>query len=250
MSVTVSELGSARIVEWDRQERRNAWTREEMGDIADAIEHAGADEAVRSVVVRGAGGHFSAGDDLYAAIEADADRWAATVRAFQRLTRVVLAAPVPVIAAIDGVCIGGALEFAASCDLRVATDRARFGTPEVGIGLVYTNAGSLFLPATLGETAARELLLTGELRDARWAHHNRFVCEMVVSAGELDRCVAAWAAKFDGVSRAAVARTKAMLNDRFGDLLETAMEREEQACIELFDGPDAAAALQAFARRR
>jgi enoyl-CoA hydratase/carnithine racemase len=249
MSVTVSDLGSARIVEWDRQARRNAWTRDEMGDIAEAMQSAGADEAVRSIVVRGAGGHFSAGDDLYAAIEADPESWAATVRAFQRLTRLALAAPVPVIAAIDGVCIGGALEFAASCDLRLATDRARFGTPEVGIGLVYTNAGSHFLPSALGETAARELLLTGELRDAAWADRNRFVCE-VVSAGALDERVAAWAAKFDGVSRAAVARTKAMLNERFGDLLEAAMEREERACIELFEGPDAPGALQAFAQRR
>jgi enoyl-CoA hydratase len=250
MSVSVSDLGSARVVEWDRQERRNAWTRDEMSDIAGAIEAAGADEAVRCIVVRGAGGHFSAGDDLYAAIEADTERWAATVRAFQRLTRVTLAAPVPLLAAIDGVCIGGALEFAASCDLRICTDRARFGTPEVGIGLVYTNAGSHFLPSTLGETAARELLLTGELRDARWAKHNRFVCEVVVSAGELDERVAAWAARFDAVSRAAVAQTKAMLNERFGGLLEEAMEREERACIELFDGPDAPAALQAFAQRR
>jgi enoyl-CoA hydratase/carnithine racemase len=249
-TVTVTELGSARVVEWDRQARRNAWTRDAMTEIADAIESAGADEAVRCVVVRGAGGHFSAGDDLYAAIEADAESWAATVRAFQRLTRVTLAAPVPVLAAIDGVCIGGALEFAASCDLRIATDRARFGTPEVGIGLVYTNAGSHFLPSTMGETAARELLLTGELRDAAWAYRNRFVCELVVAADELDTRVAAWAAKFDNVSRAAVARTKAMLNARFGDLLEAAMEREERACIELFDGPDAPAALAAFAQRR
>jgi enoyl-CoA hydratase/carnithine racemase len=249
VSVSVSELGSARVVEWDRQARRNAWTRDEMAAIADAIEAAGADEAVRCVVVRGAGGHFSAGDDLYAAIEADAESWAATVRAFQRLTRVTLAAPVPVLATIDGVCIGGALEFAASCDLRIATDRARFGTPEVGIGLVYTNAGSHFMPSTMGETAARELLLTGALRDAEWAQRNRFVSE-IVPADELEERTEAWAKGFDEVSRAAVARTKAMLNQRFGELLEAAMEREERACIELFDGPDAPAALQAFAQRR
>jgi enoyl-CoA hydratase/carnithine racemase len=249
MSVSVSETGSSRIIEWDRQARRNAWTRELMTELADAIEAAGGDEAVRCVVVRGAGGHFSAGDDLFAAIEADSESWAATVRAFQRLTRVALAAPVPILAAIDGVCIGGALEFAASCDLRICTDRARFGTPEVGIGLVYTNAGSHFLPSTLGETAARELLLTGELRDAGWAERNRFVCEVVAADG-LDERVGAWAAKFDSVSRAAVARTKSMLNERFGDLLEAAMEREERACIELFEGPDAPAALQAFADRR
>jgi enoyl-CoA hydratase/carnithine racemase len=249
VTVTTSELGSARVVEWDRQARRNAWTRETIEAIADAIEAAGADEAVRCVVVRGAGGHFSAGDDLYAAIEADRETWAATVAAFQRVTNAALAAPVPVLAAIDGVCIGGALEFAASCDLRLATDRARFGTPEVGIGLVYTNAASLFLPSVLGETAARELLLTGALRDAAWAERHRFASE-VVPAAELEARTAAWAAGFDSVSRAAVARTKAMLNARFGDLLETAMEREERACIELFEGPDAPAALRAFGTRR
>jgi enoyl-CoA hydratase/carnithine racemase len=249
LTVTTSELGSARVVEWDRQARRNAWTRDTIEAIADAIEAAGADEAVRCVVVRVAGGHFSAGDDLYAAIDADRETWAATVTAFQRVTRAALAAPVPVLAAIDGVCIGGALEFAASCDLRLITDRARFGTPEVGIGLVYTNAGSLFMPSVLGETAARELLLTGALRDAAWAERHRFASE-VVPAAELEARTAAWAAGFDPVSRAAVARTKAMLNARFGDLLEAAMEREERACIELFEGPDAPAALRAFGARR
>jgi enoyl-CoA hydratase len=137
------------------------------------------------------------------------------------------------------------LEFAASCDLRLITNRARFGTPEVGIGLVYTNAGSLFMPSVLGETAARELLL----RDAAWAERHRFASE-VVPAAELEGRTAAWAAGFDSVSRAAVARTKAMLNARFGDLLEAAMEREERACIELFEGPDAPAALRAFGARR
>ena len=242
MSVTVTELGAARVVQWDRQANRNAWTRDTIEAIADGIEAAGADEEVRCVVARGAGEHFSAGDDLFAAIEATPESWAATVRAFQRVTRATLAAPIPVLAAIDGVCIGGALEFAASCDLRLATDRARFGTPEVGIGLTYTNAGSHFLPSTMGETAARELLLTGALRDVAWAQRHRFVNEVVPAAAFEER-IAAWAAGFDDVSRAAVARTKAMLNDRFGDLLDAAMEREERACIELFDGPDAPAAL-------
>ena len=119
MSVTIEGLGSARVVEWDRQARRNAWSRATIESIADAIEAAGADEAVRCVVVRGAGEHFSAGDDLQDAIAADRASWAATVAAFQRVTTAALAAPVPVLAAIDGVCIGGALEFAASCDLRL-----------------------------------------------------------------------------------------------------------------------------------
>ena len=72
---------------------------------------------------------------------ADRVTWGATIEGFQRLTRVVLAAPVPAIAAIDGVCVGGALEFAAGCDLRLCTDRVRLLTPEVRIGLVASNAG-------------------------------------------------------------------------------------------------------------
>jgi enoyl-CoA hydratase len=249
MTVTAEPLGSARIVRWEQAGKLNAWTRETIEAIADAIEEAGADEAVRCIVVRGAGDNFSAGDDLHAALEASAEDWAATIAAFTRVSRVTLDAPVPVLAAIDGVCIGGALEFAASCDLRIATDRARFATPEVGIGLVATNAGTLLLPEVLGETAARELLLTGELRDAAWAERNRFVAE-VVAPDALDERVAARAAAFDGVSRTAVARTKAMLNARLGDLVAAAMEREERACVELFDGADARSALEAFASRR
>jgi enoyl-CoA hydratase / 3-hydroxyacyl-CoA dehydrogenase len=248
-SVTkTTPLGNARLVVWDRQARRNAWTRETIGEIADAIEAAGADESVRCVIVSGAGEHFSAGDDLYSAAESDAAAWTQTIAAFQRLTRVALAAPVPVIAAIDGVCIGGALEFAASCDLRIATDRARFGTPEVGIGLVATNAGTLLLPEVLGETAARELLLTGALRRVEWMREHGFLNEIVAPSEFADR-IAYWAGAFDGVSRGAVAHTKAMLVARHGDLLDAAMAREEQACVELFDSDDARAALRAFTKR-
>jgi enoyl-CoA hydratase/carnithine racemase len=249
MTVSTTPLGQARLVVWDRQARRNAWTRETIEAIADAVEGAGADESVRCVVVRGGGEHFSAGDDLFAALESDREAWAATVAAFQRVTRAALAAPVPVVAAIDGVCIGGALEFAASCDLRIATDRARFGTPEVGIGLVATNAGTLLLPELLGETAARELLLTGALRDVTWMREHGFLNEVVAPADFEDR-IAFWAGAFDGVSRTAVARTKAMLVGRHGELLDSAMAREERACVELFDGEDARAALRGFAARR
>jgi enoyl-CoA hydratase/carnithine racemase len=249
MTVTTADRGAARVVTWDRQARRNAWDLATMTAIADAVEEAGADPAVRCVVLRGAGGHFSAGDDLQAAIEADSAAWADTIEGFQRMTRVVMAAPVPAIAAVDGVCVGGALEFAASCDLRLCTDRIRLLTPEVGIGLVASNAGTLLLPEVLGESAARELLLSGEPRDAGWAREHGFATEMV-APGELDARIDHWAAVFERSSRAAVAATKAMLNERFGDLLPAAMDRETHHCVRLFDEEDARAALRGFAERR
>jgi enoyl-CoA hydratase len=249
MTVTTADLGAARVIAWDRQARRNAWDLPTMIAIADAIEAAGADPAVRMVAVRGAGEHFSAGDDLHAAIEADSAAWAATIEGFQRMTRVVLAAPVPVVAVVDGVCVGGALEFAASCDLRLCSDRVRLLTPEVGIGLVASNAGTLLLPEVLGETAARELLLSGEPRGAAWAREHGFATEMM-AAEELDARIGHWAETFSRSSRDAVAATKSMLNERFGDLLPAAMERETHHCVRLFDEPDARAALSAFGERR
>ena len=249
MTVTTADLGAARVISWDRQARRNAWDLPTMTAIADAIEAAGADTAVRMVAVRGAGEHFSAGDDLYAAIEADSAAWAATMEGFQRMTRVVLAVPVPVAAVVDGVCVGGALEFAASCDLRICTERVRLITPEVGIGLVASNAGTLLLPELLGETAARELLLSGEPRDAGWAREHGFATELVAPP-DLDARIEHWAEIFSRTSRDAVAATKAMLNERFGELLPAAMERETHHCVRLFDEPDARAALSEFAERR
>jgi enoyl-CoA hydratase/carnithine racemase len=249
MTVQAAELGAARLISWDRQARRNAWDLDTMSGIADAIEAAGDDPDVRCVVLRGAGEHFSAGDDLQSALEADSAAWAATIEGFQRMTRVVLACPVPAIAAVDGVCVGGALEFAASCDIRLCTDRVRLLTPEIRIGLVMSNAGTLFLPEVLGETAARELLLSGEERDAEWAREHGFATELV-APGELDARIEHWTEVLARNSRAAVAATKAMLNQRFGELLPAAMDRETHHCVSLFEEPDAREALRGFAERR
>ena len=87
MTVTTAALGAAQVITWDRQARRNAWDVETMTAIADAIEAAGAAPEVRCVVLRGAGEHFSAGDDLQAAIEADSDAWAATMEGFHQRRR-------------------------------------------------------------------------------------------------------------------------------------------------------------------
>jgi len=249
MTVTTADLDAARVVSWDRQARRNAWDLETMTRIADAVEAAADEPEVRCVVLRGAGEHFSAGDDLQAAIEADSAAWAATIEAFQRMTRVVLASPLPAIAAVDGVCVGGALEFAASCDLRLCTNRVRLLTPEIRIGLVASNAGTLLLPEVLGESATRELLLSGEERDAAWAREHGFATE-IVAPGDLSGRIQHWAGVFAGNSRAALAATKSMLNERFGDLLPAAMDRETHHCVRLFDEPDAREALSSFAQGR
>ena len=216
-----------------------------MTAIAAEIEVAGRDTEVRLVAVRGAGGHFSAGDDLQAAIEADTVAWAETIEAFQRMTRVVLAAPVPVVAVVDGVCVGGALEFAASCDLRLCSNRVRLLTPEVGIGLVASNAGTLLLPELLARRP-RVSSSHGEPRDAEG--RSSMVRHRMVAPGRLDARIEHWTATFSERHEMRGSH-EAMLNERFGQLLPAAMERETHHCVRLFDEPDARAALSAFAER-
>ena len=246
MSVSTAELGNARIISWDNQRHRNAWGGATIEAIADALDSAGREPGVRCLVARGAGEDFSAGDDLYEAADATPESFAATIDQFQRLTQVVLESQVPVIAAIDGVCIGGALEFAASCDLRIGTHRSRYATPEVRIGLGASNAGTLLLPEVLGESAARELLLTGQLKSAGWMNRHGFFNDVV---DDIDAGIAEWITVFDAATATAVARTKRMLNDRFGDLLPEAMARETQTCIDLFPTEEAQAAVARFARK-
>jgi enoyl-CoA hydratase/carnithine racemase len=243
MSVTAETRATALHVTWDRQARRNAWDLETMTAIADAIEGAA---GARCIVLRGAGEHWSAGDDLHAALEGTKETWTETINAFQRLTRVVLASPLPVMCAIDGWCVGGALEFSASCDLRICTDRVRLLTPEVNIGFVFSNGAAFFLPHLLGETRARELLLTGQPREIAWA--DGFANEVVPPA-ELDGATEWWVEQLSGPGGEAVAATKRILNERYGDLMEATLEREARWCIDLYDGPEARAALERFSAR-
>ena len=144
-----------------------------------------ADDDLRAVVITGAGDKaFSGGvsvDDLGATTPATAREGIARLH---RCISAVRECPVPVIARVNGYCIGGALELAAACDLRIAVDHARFGMPEVRLGIPSVIEAAL-LARLMGAGRARWLLLTGELIDAaealRWG-----LVERVVDAGMLD----------------------------------------------------------------
>ena len=144
-----------------------------------------ADAQLRAVVITGAGDKaFSGGvhvEDLGATTPATAREG---ITRLHRCISAVRECPVPVIARINGYCIGGALELAAACDLRIAADHARFGMPEVRLGIPSVIEAAL-LARLMGAGRARWLLLTGELIDAAEALRWGFV-ERVVDAAGLD----------------------------------------------------------------
>ena len=157
MSVRLEREGTTAWIRWSRPERLNAWDRASLVAIGEALAEAGGSDA-RAIVCFGEGGAWSAGDDLRETATLTPQEWAKAIEGFNQLTRAAVAAPQPVIAAIDGVCVGGAFEFAFACDVRLASSRSRFGCPEVAIGLSISNGFSLLAPR-----AARRLVLTGEL---------------------------------------------------------------------------------------
>jgi enoyl-CoA hydratase len=239
--------GAIAEVVFERPGVLNALAPDDLAPLAEALQEAA--EGARVVIVRGAGGAFSAGDDLKATADLSPDEWRTVVEGFHELTRVALRLDVPVIAAIDGACIGGAFEFACSCDLRVATTRSRFACPEVGIGLVISNASTVLLPRLCGAGYASELMLTGRLIGAQEAFDNG-ILNAVVEPVHLDATARALADEIAARAPLAVAATKRLLAAPLSEAVEQAMVRETEALVALATKEDWREGFAAFREKR
>ena len=233
--------GHAAWIRWSRPERLNAFDPQSLHLLGDLLAEAASTDA-RAIVCFGEDGAFSSGDDLRATAEMDAAEWRRTLEAFNRLTREVAAAPQPVLAAVDGVCVGGAFEFAFACDIRLATPRSRFGCPEVAIGLSISNGFSLLAPR-----AARRLVLTGELVDAREALVLGLIDAVVEDAEAEARRLTE---RIASLGPLAVAGSKRLLDESAKERLEGALDRELELCARLFETDDAREGLAAFLEKR
>ena len=158
----VSELGDdLRLVRLNRPEKRNALSVELIEQLTAALLEAASSSAIRGVLVAGVGHSFSAGVDLHefdTVSRSDAER---LIRSLAQLCRTLRTLPLPVACAIQGYCLGGALELAACCDFRVCTPDAQLGMPEVFLGIPSV-IDAVMLQHHIGAGRAHELLLTGD----------------------------------------------------------------------------------------
>jgi len=176
----------------NRPQARNALSRGLMAALEGALEAVAADQAVKIVVIAGAGPAFCAGHDLRE-IRAEPGR-AAYEALFQQCSRLmtrIVRLPKPVIARVHGVATAAGCQLVASCDLAVAADTARFATPGVNIGL-FCSTPMVALARAVGRKQAMEMLLTGDLVDAARAREIGLV-NRVVPEAELDDAVSALA---------------------------------------------------------
>lgn len=184
-NLLVEREGAVAIVTINRPAKLNALNAPTIAELGLAMEACAADASVRAVVLTGAGGKaFVAGADiteLAGQTPAEGkERSAAGQRVFDRLETLGK----PVIAAVNGLALGGGCELAMACTLRLAADTARFGQPEVNLGLTPGYAGSQRLPRLVGRGIALELLLTGDMIGAARAYEIGLV-NRVVPAAEL-----------------------------------------------------------------
>lgn len=190
---TSDREGGGRVawVTVDRQARLNALNTAQIGRLTEAFDGLGRDQALRAVVLTGAGGKaFIGGADLSELGGLDTVSARRFITELHGACAAIRSCPVPVIARIDGFCLGAGLEVAASCDMRAASDRVVFGMPEVKMGLPSVIEAAL-LPGLVGWGRTREMLLTGATFGAREAREMGLV-ERVTGPEALDRQVDEW----------------------------------------------------------
>ena len=229
----------------------NALSYQAKEEISACLEEIAADAAVRCLIIFGAGGRaFSVGSDIKEFPEVTARRLGRqrAVHEHAVYNRVDYF-PIPTIAAIEGHCLGGGLELALACDLRVASETSKLGLPEAKLGVFPAGGGTERLPRLIGESRARELIYTGEPVDAREAWRigliNRVVPagQALLVAQELGRSIAAKSPVTLRAVKAVMDRGLAM------DLLE-AQQLAIDAIGELFQSEAVREGVTAFLEKR
>ncbi len=189
----------------NRPEKLNALNRAVIRALGTAIRAAGDDDGVGAVIVTGAGGKaFVAGADIAEMKALTALEARDFAREGQALGAAFDALAKPVIAAVPGFALGGGCELASACHLRVAGPKARFGQPEVNLGLIPGFGGSQRLPRLIGEGRALDLILTGRMIDAETAHAWGLV-QRIAEDGDAYECARSLAGEILAKGPAAVA---------------------------------------------
>ncbi len=204
------EAGRVARVTVNNPEQRNALGNAGKRELAEAIEAVSGDAQLRAIVLTGAGERsFISGANIAEMATFERGRATEGPTLTHRVCEAIRRAPVPVIARVNGWCLGAGLEIAASCDMRVAVDSARFGMPEVLFG-IPSGMEACLLPQLIGWGKTRELVFTGRHIDAREAAECRLV-ERVVPPDQLDAAAEEWVGAILSAGPAAIRAQKELV---------------------------------------
>jgi len=225
----------------------NTRMRDELYQVLDAIKD---DDEVQVAILKGAGDKaFCAGADLTEFLSAPSATIARQVRFERDVWGLFLSVPQPLIAAIHGFCLGSGIEIALCCDMRICSEDARFGLPEVGLGIIPAAGGTQTLPRTIGRGKALEMLLSGSLMEAQEAHRIGLV-NRVVPRGEVIPAAEQLARKIMEQAPLAVMAAKQAVNRGMDMTLEQGLALERELAMPLMFMEDTKEGLKAFKEGR
>ena len=249
-NLEISNRGAVRTIIVNRPDKLNALNRETLNELTLAFAQAGQDDAVRAVILTGAGEKaFVAGADIaemHGYTPAQAQGFS---RSGQRLMSSIERLGKPVIARIQGFALGGGMELAMACHLRVASEKAKFGQPEINLGLIPGFGGTQRLLRLAGRGAALELCLTGAPINAQRAYELG-IATRVVTAEALDETVNTLADQLAAAAPLAAAGILDAVLQGGETALDQGLEFETQGFALAFSTEDMREGTSAFLEKR
>jgi enoyl-CoA hydratase/carnithine racemase len=246
MDIVTRRHDAVLAIEFNRPQKRNAFTSDMYVALAAALDEAERDDFVRAVVFHGQPTVFTAGNDIEDFVKLPPQGPDSPVFHFLEAAS---AAAKPLIAAVNGPAVGIGTTLLLHCDLVYAGDDARFRLPFASLGLVPEFASSYLLPLVAGYQRAAELLLLGEAFDAQKAYAAGFVTAVVPAAQALDTALAA-AQKIAALPAKSVRLTKALLKSAHRDAVRNQLQVEGEHFRAMLGEPAAREALAAFLEKR
>ncbi|RJR30720.1 MAG: crotonase [Desulfobacteraceae bacterium] len=235
----------------NRPEKRNVLNRATRLEMVHAMDDVRTDESVRVLVLSGSGGKsFIAGSDLtelagLSALQMEAFMASLAQRFYTRFEQL----DKPVIAMIDGLCLGGGLELAMACDVRIASDASRFGQPEILLGIMPGGGGTQRLPRLVGVGKAKEMIFTGSLVDAEEALRIGLI-NKICQRDELESVVMGMAGQMAQQSPLVLKWAKRAVNISQEAGLNLGLDYEALAECLLFTSQDREEGIRAFLEKR
>ncbi len=248
-TILLERKGAVAVIWLNRPEKLNAMNARLKEEVAHALGELEKDETARVVVITGVGDKaFVAGADINEfAGKTPVDQW--TAYGHTSLYNVVDRFPKPIVAMINGYCLGGGCELAMACDIRIGSDRAQLGQPEINIGIIPGGGGSQRLPRLVGLGKAMELILTGDRIPATEALRIGLL-DAVVPHAELEARTLELAEKIAAKSPVAVRLAKAAVKASANMPLDQGLRYEQSLFSVVFSTEDKEEGVKAFQEKR
>ncbi len=248
--VTHEILDTISIIKIDRPKQLNALSQNVIKLLEKCFVEAIKNNEVKVIILSGTGNKaFIAGADIIEMSKMLPDQAKKYSMLGQKLTQKIENSPKPVIGAINGFALGGGCEFAMACHFRYASDNAKFGQPEVGIGLIAGFGGTQRLRRLVGKGMANELLLSGKLIDANEALRIGLINKIVPQSELMNECIKI-AKKIKHNSPKAIEYTINALNEGEDNPISLALEIEAEYFEKVFKTADRSEGLNAFVEKR